>query len=212
MFIPSGWWHSVLNLDNTLAVTQNFCNEYRYSSRPHQAPRPLDMLHRGNAVTSFLSQRLYCTKWRFQGSFHSCLHACHVNTQPGNAVVSLYLIVRNKKRACTRSEILRGHCDGRTGCAPSAPWLLCFLFSSLKHCLTELREQADSDGGFIGRTFEKLRSLYSQSHPQFFDEHDLAFEAPLEGEGLAASEDQERRLENLKEFLAGKRPFVQSEF
>ena len=75
--------------------------------------------------------------------------------------------------------------------------------------MTELREQADSDGNFIGRTFERLRSLYAQSHPQFFDKkEDHEFEAPVEGEGLSKSEDKEIRLENLKEFLAGKRRLV----
>lgn len=81
---------------------------------------------------------------------------------------------------------------------------LFFFTISLRTCLTELKEQADSDGNFIGRTFEQLRDLYAEKYPEYFEEDDLKFEAPLEGHGLTEADEKLRSLTALKEFLSGK--------
>ena len=86
--------------------------------------------------------------------------------------------------------------------------LFSLVFTSFQNCLVELREQADSDDGFIGKTFEQLRELYAEDFPQYFEEEDMAFEAPVKNQGLTEIEDKKRQIEELKDFLSGKRQIL----
>ncbi|KAG2387256.1 hypothetical protein C9374_001588 [Naegleria lovaniensis] len=53
IFVPSGWWHMVLNLDDTMAVTQNFCDTSNvhlvYADVIKRNPRMAKLLRRGLA-------------------------------------------------------------------------------------------------------------------------------------------------------------------
>lgn len=65
-FIPGGWWHAVLNVDDTVAVTQNFCSSQNFSAvwrktrsgRKRMAVKWLKMLEVHNPELAALALKL----------------------------------------------------------------------------------------------------------------------------------------------------------
>lgn len=56
IFVPGLWWHAVINLDNTIAITENFCNKGNFD-------RVWKETRKGR-------QKLSCKWLRLLGKFH----------------------------------------------------------------------------------------------------------------------------------------------
>jgi hypothetical protein len=97
IFVPAGWWHAVLNLDLSLALTHNYCSTANFDSvwrhakrgRPKMALKWLDRLKEVCRVAIPRCIEHFAEQWSLKGGieqecsriwkcFSSCCFSAHV--------------------------------------------------------------------------------------------------------------------------------------
>ena len=100
MFVPGGWWHAVINLDNTIAITENICNQGNFErvwtqtrkSRKRLAYRWLKLLRRNEnlmyKIAIEMNKRDNFVMWRPPGEVNDQMSGQGDSSTPSSSTSS----------------------------------------------------------------------------------------------------------------------------
>jgi hypothetical protein len=70
VFVPSMWWHAVLNLEDTIAITQNFASTDNFDN----VFRALSPKLARRYIIQYRIQLEYSTEYRIQNRIHALVN------------------------------------------------------------------------------------------------------------------------------------------